>query len=180
MGEPTDELGILREHLERYRGVTLQTLELVPEEQLPWYPSVAQFSFGEQFYHIAQVEEFYSHGLFEDDWDAKRLEEPRQRFTREELRDKLREVRTYTLARLDALQAGQLDAIVPVPNVPVEPAVHGPQWPLRSWLWYLLEHEIHHKAQLAVYMRHFDLTPPFFAFVLPPGVRPAIRAREGN
>ena len=171
MGEPIDELGILREHLERYRGVTLQTLDLVPDDKLPWYPSVAQFSFAQQFCHIAQVEEFYSHGLFEGDWDANRLEAPRQRFTREELRSRLKEARAYTLAQLEKLEPGQLEAIVHVPNLPVEPALRGPQWPLRSWLWYMLEHEIHHKAQLAVYMRHIDLTPPFFAFVLPPGVR---------
>lgn len=173
MANATDEMSILREHLERYRGVTLQTLDLVPDDKLPWYPSVAQFSFAQQFCHIAQVEEFYSHGLFEGDWDSKRLDEPRQRFTREELRNKLKEARAYTLARLEALGPGQLESIVSVPNIPVE-------WPLRSWLWYMLEHEIHHKAQLAVYMRHIDLTPPFFAFVLPPGVRPDIRAREGN
>ena len=155
MANTTDELGILREHLERYRGVTLQTLEMVPEEKLPWYPSVAQFSFAQQFCHIAQVEDFYSHGLFEGDWDAQRLEPPRQRFTHEELRVKLMEARAYTLGRLEKLAPAQLEAIVRVPDTPVE-------WPLRSWLWYMLEHEIHHKAQLAIYMRHIDLTPPFW------------------
>ncbi|HXE74800.1 MAG TPA: DinB family protein [Candidatus Xenobia bacterium] len=168
MANVIDELSVIREHLERYRGVTLQTLEMVPEDKLPWYPSVAQFSFAQQFYHIAQVEEFYSRGLFEGDWNTARLEPPRQRFTRDELRAKLKEARAYTLGRLDKLTPAQLEATVRVPNIPVE-------WPLRSWLWYMLEHEIHHKAQLAVYLRHIDVTPPFFAFVLPPGVRPDIR-----
>lgn len=155
MAQTLNELTVLREHLERYRGVTLQTLDLVPDDKLPWYPSVAQFSFAQQFFHIAQVEEFYSHGLFEGDWDARRLEEPRQRFTREELKSKLKEARAYTLGRLEALAPEQLEAVVRVPSSPVE-------WSLRSWLWYMLEHEIHHKAQLAIYMRHIDLTPPFW------------------
>ncbi|MBI4466581.1 MAG: DinB family protein [Acidobacteria bacterium] len=168
MAEPTDELSVLREHLERYRGVTLQTLDMVPEEKLAWYPTISQFSFGQQFLHIAQVEEFYTHGLLEGDWDPARLDEPKVRVTRQGLRQKLQQARQFTLDKLGRLEAARLDAAVAVPNVPVA-------WPLRSWLWYLIEHEIHHKAQLAVYLRQIGLTPPFFAFVLPPGVRPDIR-----
>lgn len=167
MSEPMDELGVLREHLERYRGVTLQTLEMVPEEKLPWYPAISQFSFGQQFLHIAQTEQFYSHGLFDGDWDSKRFDEPRARLTRGMLREKLQEARRHTLEKLGRVDPGQFARVVQVPNIPVE-------WPLRSWLWYLIEHEIHHKAQLALYLRQIGLTPPFFAYVLPTGVRPDI------
>jgi uncharacterized damage-inducible protein DinB len=167
MSSATNELSILREHLERYRGVTLQTLDMVPNEKLPWFPAQAQFSFAEQFLHIAQVEEFYARGLLEGDWNASRFDPPAERQTRETLRRKLEETHKRTFAQLDTLESGKLDAIVSVPKVPVE-------WPLRSWLWYLVEHEIHHKAQLALYLRQVGLTPPFFAFVLPPGIRPDI------
>lgn len=34
MAEATDERGVLREHFERFRGVTLQTLDLVPDDKL--------------------------------------------------------------------------------------------------------------------------------------------------
>lgn len=168
MPDPADELSVLREHLERYRGVTLQTLEMVPEEKLAWFPSRSQFSVAEQFAHIAQVEEFYAQGLLAGEWDPSRLEPPKVRFTKEQLRQKLEQTRQRTLARLGQLEPGRLEAIVSVPGVPV-------QWPLRSWLWYMVEHEVHHKAQLALYLRQFDITPPFFAFVLPPGVRPDIK-----
>ena len=167
MAGPTDELSTLREHLERYRGVTLQTLDMVSEEKLRWYPTQSQFSFAEQFVHIAQVEDFYAHGLLSGDWDKSRLELPKERQTHETLRRKLEETRKFTMAKLDALDAARLNMIVSVPDVSVE-------WPLRSWLWYMVEHEIHHKAQLSVYMRQVDMTPPFFAFVLPSGVRPDI------
>lgn len=168
MPEPVDELSVLREHLERYRGVTLQTLEMVPEEKLLWYPAVAQFTFAQQFLHIAQTEEFYSRGIFDSDWDPKRFDEPKGRLTRAMLRRKLEDARQFTLQKLAEVNSGQLDRVVSVPDIPV-------QWPLRSWLWYLIEHEIHHKAQLALYLRQIGVTPPFFAYVLPPGVRPDIR-----
>lgn len=47
-------------------------------------------------------------------------------------------------------------------------------WPLRTWLWYVMEHEVHHKAQIAVFLRQLGTTPPFFAFPLPPGRRPDV------
>ena len=42
----------------------------------------------------------------------------------------------------------------------------------------VLEHEIHHKAQLAVYVRMMGLVAPFYAMPMPPGARPDIAARE--
>lgn len=169
MSAATDELSILREHLERYRSVTLQTLELVPKDKLAWYPAEAQFSFAQQFFHIAQTEEFYAHGLLAGEWDPSRFEPASGGLTKEDLLQKLESVRSFTLSKLDGLKAGQLDSIVEVPNIPVE-------WPLRSWLWYMVEHEIHHKAQLATYLRQIGITPPFFAAALPPGMRPDMKS----
>jgi DinB family len=48
---------------------------------------------------------------------------------------------------------------------------------IRSWLWFILPHQIHHKAQLAEYLRALVLTPPYFAMVFPIGERPDIIAR---
>jgi uncharacterized damage-inducible protein DinB len=163
-----DELNTIREHLERYRSVTLQTLELVPDEKLDWRPAAGLRSFAEQFLHIAQTEEFYTRGLFSDDWNMTSYARPATAITRELVLNKLAEVRTYSLARLAELEPSQLGSAKSVPGIPVP-------WPLRGWLWYLVEHEVHHKAQLSLYLREIGITPPFFAAALPPGVRPDIR-----
>jgi len=57
------------------------------------------------------------------------------------------------------------------------PHAGGIQASLRSWLWFVLEHEVHHKAQLAEYLRALGRVPPYFAMVLPAGMRPDIEAR---
>ena len=158
----TDEISTLSEHLERFRGVTLQTLDLVPDDKLPWRPAEGLWSFAQQFLHIAQTEDFYAQGFFSGDWDLGRFAPPAGPLTREMVKEKLRETRAFTL------DPARLDSIATVPNIPV-------QWSLRSWLWYLVEHEVHHKAQLALYLRQIGVTPPFFAYVLPPGVRPDMR-----
>ena len=168
MSAKTDELSVLREHLERMRAVTLQTLDLVPDDLLGWKPMEGLRSFAETFLHIAQTEDFYVRGLFQQGWDMARFARPQGEITREMLLSKMAEVRARTLEDLDRLAAAALDAPITVPGIPVP-------WPLRGWLWYLVEHEMHHKAQLALYLRHIGVVPPFFAAPLPKGVRPDVR-----
>lgn len=172
MAEATDERGVLREHFERFRGVTLQTLDLVPADKLAWRPSQEQFSIARHFLHIAQTEDFYLHGFFGNDWNTDRFAAPQEDLSRADLRQRLDETHAFTLKCLEGLDALRLGEFVRVPGIPVA-------WSLRSWLWYVLEHEVHHKAQLALYLRQIGIVPPFFAFVLPPGVRPDIQSGSG-
>ena len=55
-----DELQDLREHLDRYRAVTLQVLECVSDEQLSWRPGPDHYTLGQQLIHIAQAEDFHA------------------------------------------------------------------------------------------------------------------------
>lgn len=168
MALATDEVSILREHFARFRGVTLQTLDLVPDDKLSWRPAEGLRSFADVFLHIAQAQDFYIRGFFVSDWNFSRLKPPAEPLGRALLRERLDQAQAITLEKLNAVDPGWLDYLVPVPNVPV-------QWPLRGWLWYLVEHEVHHKAQLALYLRQIGVLPPFFASVMPPGMRPDIR-----
>jgi uncharacterized damage-inducible protein DinB len=106
------ELSNLREHLDRYRAVTLQTIDVVPDDAaLAWR------------------------------------------------------------ARLDVMPASELDAGRDAPSAP-------PGVTMRWWLWFILEHEIHHKAQAAVYLRQMGFIAPFYAMPLPIGARPDFASRE--
>jgi uncharacterized damage-inducible protein DinB len=162
------ELADLREHLKRYRDVTLQTLDFVPGERLTWSPGEGLRSFGDQFLHIAEVEDFYAHGFFAGNYDFSRLKSAGGPPSRDVLSQRLGESHAFTDRQLAGLDRAKLDEMIEVPNIPV-------MWTLRSWLWYLVEHEIHHKAQIALYLRQIGVQPPFFAFVFPKGVRPDIR-----
>jgi hypothetical protein len=124
-----DEVSVLREHLERYRGVTLQTLEFAPEDKLEWRPSEKAMTVAEQFVHIARVEEFYSRGFFGGVWQFELLSQTPDKLTKASLKERLDTGRAYLLEQLGRLEAKRLEEIVKVPNVPVD-------WPLRGWLWY--------------------------------------------
>ncbi len=166
-----DELQDLTEHLERYRATTLQVFDLVEEKDLAWRPSQDQYSLGQQLLHIAQTEDHFSRGLFEGDWDSDRIRFPKPLPTLEELKKSFGTVREFTLAKLLELDPDQLGEAVEIPNGP-------PDHSMRSWLWFILEHELHHRGQIWAYLRAMGYTPPFYAMPLSPVERPDIGMRE--
>lgn len=165
------ELDDFREHLERYRAVTLQALDLVDDRDLAWRPGPDHYTLGQQFLHIAQSEDFQIQGQFAGDWDYERARFPARELHVADLRTLLIETRGRTLAALDALDPAHLDDEVAL-------GVGEPARTRRWWLWLLLEHEVHHKAQIAVYLRQMGKTPPFFAEALEGGARPDVEMRE--
>ena len=163
------ELANIREHWTRYRDVTLQHLDLLSEDEMHWRPLPNLFTCGQHVIHILATEQYYFHGLFSGEWSPTRLHFPATFPSKTELRNEFETIRARTLQAFDTLTDARLGDVMHVPNAPVE-------LPLRWWLWFILEHEIHHKAQLALYLRQLGKVPPFFAMVLPD--RPDIRIRE--
>jgi uncharacterized damage-inducible protein DinB len=165
------ELDDLREHFERYRAVTLQCLDLVADEDLGWRPGPDLFTLGQQFLHIALAEDFQIRGQLFGDWDYERVRFPGHELGVEGLRKLLSETRSRTLAALDELDEARLHEKLNLERG--EPAqTH------RWWLWLLVQHEVHHKAQIAVYLRQLGKTPPYFAAALEGGARPDVEMRE--
>lgn len=165
------ELDDLTEHLDRLRAVTLSFLDSVRDEDLNFRPTPEQYSLGQQLLHIAQAEDLYAHGLFHSEWDYERVRFPGSLPPTAEIRDFFVDVRAHTRKHIARLDPRRLDEIVKIPGSPLEHT-------LRSWLWFLVEHEMHHKAQVAVYLRLLDRVPPFYAMPLDAGERPDIQARE--
>src|SRR5947208_7402247 len=151
---PQDEISSIREHLLRYRGVTLQTLEYVSDEKLPWKPGNDLRSVAEQFLHIARVNEFYARGLVDGDWNLPRVaERPAETDSRTFLQAELTSSRDLVDQKIATIQPASLGEVVTVPNVPIP-------WTLRQWLGYIVEFDIHHKAQPAIHLRQPGLMPP--------------------
>lgn len=165
------EIDDFREHLERYRAVTLQHFEILSEDELCWRPREDAFSCGQHLLHIIQSEDFYIQGLAANDWKLERLRFPKPMPSKAALREQFDDVRRATVAYLDSLPDGALGER----RRPGHAAIDAT---LRSWLWSLVEHEIHHKAQLAEYLRALGHVPPYFGIPLPLGTRPDITARQ--
>ena len=167
----TSEVDDLIEHLQRYRGVTLRTLEMVSDDDLTWRPNSDQYSLGQHLLHIAQAEDLYSCGLFNGEWNYDRVRFPDALPPKAEILAFFQEVRDRTLIHLKSVAPEQLGQVVVIPG-----SEH--RLSLRSWLWFMVEHEMHHKAQAAVYLRLMGRIPPFYAMPLQQGDRPDIAARQ--
>lgn len=166
------ELSNFREHSDRYRAVTLLTLDTVPDHAaLDWRPTPESFSLGQQLVHIAQAEDYHMRGLFDGEWRKALLRLDAAPRGKAAIRAYFEEVRARSTKKLDALTEQDLDAGRDSPNAP-------PGITLRWWLWFLLEHEIHHKAQAAVYLRMMGLTAPYYAMPMGLAVRPDIPGRD--
>ncbi len=142
------EVDTLREHLERNRAVSLQALDLVLEDKLGWRLADGLRTIKEIYLHLAQVEAFYITGLFSGRWDLGVFTPPAATLTKSVLRDELARWREAIHQALRALDPARLVTTPAVPGIPVS-------WPLRSWLGYLVEHEVHHKAQIGLYLVPF-------------------------
>jgi uncharacterized damage-inducible protein DinB len=162
-----DELNDYWEHFERYRAVTLQMLEQAAESDLDWRPVPEMMNLGQQFVHIAQAEDLMIRGLFDDDWDLERCRLPKHVRGVDELRATFEDAHTRTWQELESLDASGL----------FETAGEPPSSKL-SRLWALLEHEVHHAAQISLYLRMLGEVPPYFGEPLEPGSRPDVALRE--
>jgi uncharacterized damage-inducible protein DinB len=165
------ELEDLMEHLQRYRATTLQVFELVDDEELEWRPAPDQYSLGQQLLHVAQAEDRFVQGLFQGDWSYDRVRFPEVLPDAATLRAFFRRVRTDLLERIRDLSPEELGRKIHVPEMPAD---HSLRW----YLWFILEHELHHRGQIWAYLRAMGKTPPFYAMALPLGDRPDHAARE--
>lgn len=133
------------------RRRTLNYVQIIPPEQLEWSPKEGEFSCGDIVRHLAAAESMFVGVVADGKWrfqDHKRQPDD-------------------TLAGLIAhLESGHNQAIATLRALPTEalneqrPSLDGP--PVRAWRWLmaLVEHEIHHRSQLAVYLSLMGVTPP--------------------
>ncbi|MGE3467016.1 MAG: DinB family protein, partial [Pyrinomonadaceae bacterium] len=141
------EIETITGKLTTYTEVLVQVLDLIPDDKLDWKPFDDFRSLGEQVIHIAQTEKFYLTGITEGQWDFHgALMLPGEPFTKESIKARFDVVRARTISGVDMMTEIDLERVVEIPNNPT-------RYSVRHWLYYLLEHLVHHKAQLSVFLR---------------------------
>jgi hypothetical protein len=94
MGESDD----FREHLERYRAVTLQHFDILSDEHMAWRPRPDAFTCAQQLLHMVQNEDYFISGLFAHEWSLGRLTFPKPMPGRQLLYQQFLDVRRRTLS----------------------------------------------------------------------------------
>jgi uncharacterized damage-inducible protein DinB len=142
-------------YIEYFNGIRRRTLTFahaIPADRVDWSPRENEFAFGDILRHLAAVEKMTINAVVNKKWKAY---PGHARDLAHELKDIIGYLET-THAEATNLLRTLSDAELQQPR----PALAGP--PLKAWrlLMSIIEHEIHHRSQLAGYLTMLGVTPP--------------------
>lgn len=132
---------------------TLSVYEKIPVDRLDWRPTEAMLSLGQLARHVWRSEEGTRRGALDGDWAYYETRIPRGLFAilgevkslDEELQE-IRRVHVETLAAVQALPLSRWEEIR-------ENVQFHARRPVGVMLFRIIEHQIHHRAQVGTYLR---------------------------
>ncbi|HEX8684813.1 MAG TPA: DinB family protein, partial [Ardenticatenaceae bacterium] len=131
------------EYFEGVRRRTLRYVRVIPADSVEWMPKEGEFTCGEIVRHIAAAEEMFVGVVIEGRWRY-----PGHDAAPHSSLD-------VTLARLDTCHAQAMARLSELPDEALyqpRPTLNGPPVKARRLLMVMVEHEVHHRSQLAVYL----------------------------
>ena len=141
----------LYKHWQGHRRLTIRTLETFPEEQLFNYYVDGMRSFGEMVGEMIGVENYTLKGILSGNWE---WQQDDSLDSKSSLLAALKQLELESKERWSQLTLEQVEA--------VEKDGWGMTWANRERLLYMIENEIHHRAQGYVYLRLLGNEPPVF------------------
>ncbi len=143
------------DHFEKVRVRTSRVVDCIPADRIDWTWREGRFTLGDLVRHIAAIERY----MYAENVQGKPSRYPGHG---RELADGLPAVRDFfdrTHAESVAIFAGLTDA--DMAGKSVTPA--GAPITTSKWLRALVEHEIHHRGQIYLYLAMLDIpTPPIY------------------
>lgn len=133
------------------RRRTLMYIRAVPADRLGWRAGPGELSCAELIRHIGAAEQMYIELVAEGRWCY-----PGHTIAEDATPARL-------LAELEAGHAAALARLAALPDSVLDqprPALEGPPVKVWRWLMALVEHEVHHRSQLAVSLALLGVQPP--------------------
>jgi len=139
-------------YFESIRRRTMNYIRTIPLEQFEWQPASTEFTCGDIVRHIAAAEQMYVGLVVTGRWHYP---------------GHTRDASMAAAALLAELEGGHERAIERLRQLPdgelsqLRPALgEGPPIKVWRWLMAMVEHEVHHRSQLAIYLTLMGVTPP--------------------
>jgi uncharacterized damage-inducible protein DinB len=134
------------------RRRTLNFARAIPPDKIDWAPAEDEFSLGDILRHLAGIEAITIHAVVKGVWQTYPGHDSSLAHDLDEILSLLEETHTNTMSMLRGLP----DAELAQPR----PAITGE--PTKAWglLMAIIEHEIHHRSQLASYLTMLGIEPP--------------------
>ena len=138
-------------YFEGVRSRTLNYIQVLPLDRLEWSPKPDEFTCGDILRHLAAAESMFVGVALEGRWKYGGHEAGGPQDL-DELLHLLESAHIQAMERLAGLTDDQL--------YEPRPSIKG--HPLKAWRWLMamVEHEIHHRSQLAVYLTLMGVQPP--------------------
>jgi uncharacterized damage-inducible protein DinB len=147
-----DRIETFLPYFEKVRERTLRVAERIPQERLEWSYREGAFSFGDLLRHLAAIERY----MFAEN---ARREPSRYPGHGRELADGydavfalLRRLHAETIEILSGLSPTDLKLRCRTPG--------GAEIPVWKWLRSMVEHEIHHRGQIYIYLGVLGISGP--------------------
>lgn len=142
-----------KDYFASIRRRTLSYARAVPADQLDWAPEPGEYTCGDIIRHIGAAESMYIHLISAGVWRYP----GHVRAADATLAD--------LIAALDASHAAAMTALQHIPDTELNhlrPSFVPDGPPIKVWRWLmaLVEHEIHHRSQLASYLKLMGCEPP--------------------
>lgn len=138
-------------YLESVRRRTISYIRTIPDDRADWAPRPGELTFGDLIRHLAASEQMFCGVAVAGRWSYPGHERQLGPSITEALAY-LEAAHTSAVAALASLQPSELDA--------TRPAIDGR--PIKVWrvLMLQIEHEIHHRSQIASYLSAIGVEPP--------------------
>ncbi|MDQ2971068.1 MAG: DinB family protein [Acidobacteriota bacterium] len=143
------------EYYEKVRGRTSRVVDRIPAERLDWTWREGKFTLGDQVRHIAAIERY----MYAENVKGKPSRYPGHG---RELADGLPAVRAFfDRTHSESLEIFRTLTDADLAGKSVTPA--GTPITTSKWLRAMVEHEIHHRGQIYLYLSMLDVkTPPIY------------------
>lgn len=139
------------EYFDSIRRRTMNFVRLIPPDQFDWSPREVEFTCGDLVRHLAATEQTFVGAAINGQWRYRGHDRA------------LASTLDAAIAYLDAGHAEAMTALRSLNDAELDqprPSLKGP--PAKAWRWLMamVEHEIHHRSQLAVYLMLLGVKPP--------------------
>lgn len=142
-------------YIKYFGGIRRRTLtfaQVIPADQISWSPRENEFTFGDILRHLAAVEKITIHAVVNKQWEAYPGHAKVLAHELNEIIEHLETTHSEAMNMLQTLPDSELQ----------QPRIALAGRPLKAWrlLMSIIEHEIHHRSQLASYLAMLGVAPP--------------------
>jgi uncharacterized damage-inducible protein DinB len=140
-------------YFESIRRRTLNYVRTIPPEKINWSPAKGRFSCGDLLRHLAATEETYVAVVIDSKWHYHGHAKGKYN-TLDEIIVYMYQTHDAAMIRLKTVSDSELNELRPSP---VSDARSVKMW---RWLMVMVEHEVHHRSELASYLTMMGVEPP--------------------